>query len=204
MDLAGYVVNAVLVEKRSVAEVASAHDVSRSWLYELLARYREQGDEGLRPASRRPRSSPARVSDAIEDEIVELRKSLADEGLDAGAHTIHYHLLDRHRRGKARAPVPSVASIWRVLKRRGFIVAQPQKRPVSSRRRFCAELPNECWQTDTTHWSLLDGSGVEILNFIDDHSRLCVGSSVFETTRRPTSWRPSMRLPRPTATRRVC
>ena len=40
MDLAGYVVNAVLVEGRSVTEVCEAHDISRSWLYELIARYR--------------------------------------------------------------------------------------------------------------------------------------------------------------------
>ena len=50
MDLAGYVINAVLVEGRSVTEVCEAHDISRSWLYELIARYRELGDEGLRPA----------------------------------------------------------------------------------------------------------------------------------------------------------
>jgi len=100
MDLAGYVIDAVLVEKRSVREVAAAHGISKTWLYELLDRYREQGEVGLQPQSRRPRSSPTSVSAAIEDEIVALRKSLADEGLDAGAHTIHYHLLLCHRRNK--------------------------------------------------------------------------------------------------------
>ncbi|MFN2503696.1 MAG: helix-turn-helix domain-containing protein [Acidimicrobiales bacterium] len=113
MDLAGYVVNAVLVEGRSVAQVAADHGVSRSWLYELLARYRADGEEGLRPQSRRPRSSPTRVGAEMEEEIVALRKSLAEEGLDAGASTIHYHLQWRYRRRK-RA-VPSVATIWRVL-----------------------------------------------------------------------------------------
>jgi hypothetical protein len=39
MDLAGYVINAVLVEGRSVKDVCEAHDISRSWLYELIARY---------------------------------------------------------------------------------------------------------------------------------------------------------------------
>ena len=181
MDLAGYVVNAVLVEKRSVAEVAKAHGVSRSWLYELLARYREGGDEGLRPRSRRPRSSPTRVSAAMEAEIVALRKSLAEEGLDAGAQTIHYHLLCRHRRRKKS--VPSVATIWRVLKAGGFVTPQPHKRPRSSWKRFQAELPNECWQADTTHWALADGTDVEVLNVLDDHSRLLVASRAFATTK---------------------
>ena len=181
MDLASYVIAAVLVEGQSVAEVAAAHGVSRSWLYELLARYRAGGEEALRPRSRRPRSSPARVPAALEDEIVALRKSLAEEGLDAGAHTIHYHLTRRHRR--RRSAVPSVATIWRVLCRRGFVTPQPQKRPRSSWQRFCAELPNECWQADVTHWSLAEGTEVEILNFLDDHSRLVVASRAFVTTK---------------------
>lgn len=181
MDLAGYVVNAVLVERRSVAEVAAAHDVSRSWLYELLARYREHGEAGLTPASRRPRSSPTRVPAAMEEEIVALRKSLAEEGFDAGAATIRYHLQCRHRRRRAAAP--SVATIWRVLSRRGFVVAQPHKRPRSSWKRFAAELPNECWQADTTHWALAEGTDVEILNVLDDHSRLLVASRAFATTK---------------------
>ena len=98
MDLAGYVINAVLVEGQSVKEVCEAHDVSRSWLYELIARYRELGEDGLRPQSKRPRTSPTRVRAGVEDEIVALRKELTDLGVDAGAHTIHYHLQRRHRR----------------------------------------------------------------------------------------------------------
>jgi transposase len=136
MELAGYVVNAVVLEGRSVREVARAHGVSKSWLYELLARYREKGEEGLEARSKRPRSSPRRLSSELEEEVVELRKSLAEEGLDAGAHTIQYHLLAR---GRAKAVVPSVSSIWRLLARRGFIVPQPQK-PRCSYVHFCAEL----------------------------------------------------------------
>jgi transposase InsO family protein len=183
MDLAGYVINAVLVEGQSVKEVCEAHDISRSWLYELIARYRQGGEEGLRPQSKRPQSSPSRVSAAVEEEIVALRKELTDLGVDAGAQTIHYHLARRHRRHKRL--VPSVATIWRVLARRGFIVAQPQKRPRSSWRRFQAELPNECWQADVTHWALADGSEVEILNMIDDHSRLLVASRAFGIIKAP-------------------
>ena len=37
-----------------------------------------------------------------------------------------------------------------------------------------AEQPNERWQADTTHWHLADGTGVEILNILDDHSRLAL------------------------------
>src|SRR5439155_16452723 len=67
----------------------------------------------------------------------------------------------------------------------GFVVPQPHKRPKSSWRRFAAELPNECWQADVTHMAMADGTFLEVLNIIDDHSRLCVESRAFVSTRSP-------------------
>ena len=96
-----------------------------------------------------------------------LRKTLTKKGVDAGAETIAAHL-----QMAGVSPVPAVSTIWRILSRRGFVVAQPQKRPRSSWRTFCAEQPNERWQADITHWRLADGSEVEILNILDDHSRV--------------------------------
>ena len=55
--------------------------------------------------ARRPRGSPQQTPVQVEQEIVELCKALADEGLDAGAHTIAYHVTKRHGTG------PSVATI---------------------------------------------------------------------------------------------
>jgi transposase InsO family protein len=114
--------------------------------------------------------SPIRIADQFEDEIVALRKQLDEAGFDAGAHTIHTHLSRRH------PTPPSVSTIWRVLKARGFVTPQPHKRPRSSYVRFVAALPNECWQADVTHVCLADSTWVEILNIIDDHSRLCVAT----------------------------
>src|SRR3984885_13211769 len=90
---------------RPIKELAEAHEVSASWLFKLLRRYRLDGPEGLAPRSRRPRRSPTRIADRFEDEIVALHKQLADDGLDAGAQTIQYHLAQRHRR--PRRPPPS-------------------------------------------------------------------------------------------------
>jgi transposase InsO family protein len=75
--------------------------------------------------------------------------------------------------------VPSVSTIWRILRRDGLVRPQPQKRPRSSLIRFEAELPNEMWQADITHWRLADGQDAEILNVIDDHSRLFLSSRAF-------------------------
>ena len=172
MSLALVVVTAVIVEGQTKAEVARDYGVSRQWVYELCRRFQAEGEAGLEPRSRRPRASPHRVSEALEQEIVELRKELTDQGLDAGAQTIAVHLLRRH----GPDPVASVATIWRVLCRRGFVSPQPQKRPKSSFVRFEAAMPNERWQADITHWKLAPGIEVEILNAIDDHSRFLVAS----------------------------
>ena len=170
MSLGLLVVTAVLVEGRSKAEVGRDYGVSRRWVHELIRRFQAEGEAGLEPRSRRPRASPHRISEALEDEIVELRKHLAEEGHDAGAHTIAVHLERRHGRA------PAASTIWRVLSRRGFVTPQPQKRPKSSFVRFCAEMPNERWQADITHWTLAGGTDVEILNALDDHSRFLVAS----------------------------
>ncbi len=126
MSLARLVVTAVRIEGRTKAEVARDYRVSPRRVYELCQRYDTEGDAGLEPRSRRPRASPSRTPVAIEDEIVALRKELLDRGLDAGAHTISFHLIKRH------GTAPSVATIWRILSRQGVVTPQPQKRLRSS------------------------------------------------------------------------
>lgn len=174
MDLSRYVVDAVVLEGRSASEVARAHGLSASWVCKLVRQYNQGGYKAIEPKSRRPHNVPARISEDLEDEIVLLRKRLLDDGLDAGAETIHYHLGRRHDK------VPSVSTIWRTLKRRGFVTAQPHKRPRSSWIRFEALLPNETWQSDMTHWHLVDLSRVDIVNILDDCSRTCVNSRAFK------------------------
>jgi transposase InsO family protein len=170
MGMAQLVVAAVLVEGRSKSEVARDYGVSRRWVITLVQRYLAEGDAGLEPRSRRPLSSPNKTAPDVEDEIVGIRKDLDKHGHEAGAATIAFHLEQRHGHS------PAISTIWRILSERGFVTAQPHKRPKSSFVRFQAEQPNERWQSDITHWELCDGSDVEVLNFIDDHSRLCLAS----------------------------
>jgi transposase InsO family protein len=179
VDKGRFLIETHLRTGRPVAELAAAHGVHRSWLYKLLARYRAEGDGGLQARSRRPKTSPTRIADRHEDTIVALRKELTDAGFDAGASTIQVHLARR------QCEVPSVSTIWRILRARGFVTPQPHKRPKSSYVRFEAELPNECWQADVTHVGVADGVVLEVLNIIDDHSRVCVESRAFVTTRSP-------------------
>lgn len=180
MDLARYVVEAVLVEGRSYREVAKAHGVSKSWVGKVVARFREGGIEALAPRSRAPVHVPHRTPAAVETRIVAMREELATAGFDAGAATIHFHLI-----ASGIEHVPSISTIWRILKRRGLVTPEPHKRPRSSWVRFEAALPNERWQSDVTHWRLAGGRQVDILNFLDDHSRLIVRSEAMHTVRAP-------------------
>lgn len=162
---------AVASEGVNVAEFCRRHGISRETFYVWRRRFKAAGVDGLQPRSRAPRSNPRQTAAAVEEAIVELRKELADLGVDAGPGTIHWHLCRRWRDGA----VPSVATVWRVLTRRGFITAEPRKRPKASLRRFEASAPNELWQADCIDWTIATGV-VKILTFLDDHSRiaLCV------------------------------
>ena len=171
MSMARVVIMAVVVEGRSKSEVARDYGVSRQWVQVLVRRYQAEGEAAFEARSRRPHTNPRRIAGEVEDAIVALRKQLSEAGHDAGADTIAWHL--RQQNGSS----PSVATIWRVLSRRGFVIPQPHKRPRSSWRRFAADLPNELWQADITHCPLADGREVEILNILDDHSRLLIGST---------------------------
>ena len=177
MGRARYVVDAVVVEGRSPSEVASSHGLARSWVYELVARFRAGGYEAIEPRSHRPRRCPQQYGPSIEALIVLLRGQLAAAGHDAGPATIAQHLT------RQLGAAPAVSTIWRILRRHGLVIPEPHKRPRCSFIRFAAALPNELWQTDATHWELDGGSAVEILNMIDDHSRLLVAAVAFATVK---------------------
>jgi transposase InsO family protein len=155
MSKARLVITAVITEKRGVREVARDYGVARSWIYALLARYQAEGEAAFEPRSRRPKSSPRAIAEATAGLIVRLRKELAGQGLDAGPHTICWHLRHHHQ---LRV---SPATISRYLTRAGLVTLEPSKRPKSSYIRFAAEQPNECWQADFTHYPLAGGTGTE-------------------------------------------
>lgn len=162
------------VDGLNVTAFCAQHGVSTWFFWDLRRRHALEGDVVLEPKSRAPRRVANKTPLAIEDVIVAKRKELDDAGLDAGPGSICWHLRDLDG-------LPSEATVWRILKARGFITADPSKAPRSSMRRFTAERANECWQLDDTTWQLADGSDVKIFNVIDDHSRLLVASAAMRS-----------------------
>src|SRR5215475_10761413 len=163
MLMARVVITAVVLEGRSKSVVARDYGVSRRWVQVLAARYLAEGEAAFEPRSRRPHASPQRTSQAVEDAIVALRKSLAGAGLDAGSETIAWHLCQQ------AGCSPSVATIWRILSRRGFVTPQPHKRPAR---------PGSDGNNDTTpsavpggdfpvHALAIAALGVHLIDYLD-------------------------------------
>jgi len=165
-------ITAITTQGLSYREAARRYGVSKSWIHELHQRWLTEGETALEPRSRAPHTHPNQTPLEVRDRIFALRTQLTAAGSDAGPDTIHTFLA-RERISVSRA------TIWRILQRAGQITAQPQKRPRSSWQRFQAGRPNEMWQSDFTHWHLTDGSEVEIIGWLDDHSRYLLHLSAY-------------------------
>ncbi|NLH70437.1 MAG: transposase [Brooklawnia sp.] len=166
------VVLKIVAGQLTVTAAAEEYGISRRQLHRLLARYRQDGIETVEPRSRRPHSNPRVTPPEVVDRIAQLRTTLTANGLDSGPVTIGWLLTQEG------LPAPAPATIHRILTRAGLIIPEPRKRPRSSYVRFEAAQPNETWQSDFTHWRLHDGTDVEILNWLDDHSRLLLSCTV--------------------------
>lgn len=162
------IVTAVTVQGLSQAEASRAYGLSESRVSRMMARWRREGDAALEPRSRRPRTSPTAIPPSTVELIVNLRANLQRQGLDHGPATIVWHLQHHHDVTVSRS------TIARTLTRAGLVTAEPKKRPKSSYLRFEAAMPNECWQSDFTHFTLADGTDIEILTFLDDCTRFAI------------------------------
>src|ERR1700726_5189140 len=169
----------VISGQLTVTAAAKTYGLSRQHLHRLLRRYREGGLEAVDARPRRPASNPRAVGDEVIVAIVERRERLTADGLAAGPLPLQWHL---HQAG---LPVPSTSTIRRILHHHGLRSPQPRKRPRSSYHRFEAAQPNQCWQSDFTHWQLADGSDVEILNWLDDHSRYLLAATAYQRVAGP-------------------
>ncbi|MPY84882.1 MAG: DDE-type integrase/transposase/recombinase [Actinophytocola sp.] len=158
----------------AVSSFCAEHGISRKSFYELRKRAKEDGPAAvLEPRSRRPRSSPSKLTDEVRAQAVEVRAALEASGLDHGPISVHDKM---HAMGLE--VVPSVASLARIFRQAGVARLEPKKKPRSAWRRFVYPAPNACWQLDATEYVLTGGRRCVILQLIDDHSRYAVASHV--------------------------
>jgi transposase InsO family protein len=164
---------AVLVDGRSVIEVAQQWGVSRQSVHAWLRRYEEAGLAGLVSRSTRPGSCPHQMPGMVEAVVLEMRR--AHPGW--GPRRILYELGRADPVVLGQASVPSRSAVYRCLVRAGLVVPQARRRRDEHWRRWERGEPMELWQMDTVGgFVLADGRRAKALTGIDDHSRFCVSA----------------------------
>jgi transposase InsO family protein len=122
---------------------------------------------------------------AVVELIAAKRASLIAEGLDEGAQSIRWSL---EQDGHASSDLPCVRTIHRVLVAAGLVVAQPQKRPRASYKRFASPWANGCWQLDGHEVALLKGTPAVVLRVQDDHSRQIMATRAAPSENTADAW----------------
>ncbi|EOD63440.1 IS481 family transposase [Amycolatopsis vancoresmycina] len=169
-------------EKINVAWFCHEHGLSRDTFYKYLNRFRAEGTDGFTRRSTAPHHHPSALGPEVAEAVLRARKELAEAGLDNGPISIRWRLEDT-----GITPVPSRASIHRILRAHGQITPQPRKKP-KTRRRFEYADPNGCWQIDGMEHYLADGTKVCIIQILDDHSRLDVGTYAADGETTTATW----------------
>lgn len=158
----------------AVSTFCAEHGISRKSFYELRKRVKAEGPAAvLEPRSRRPRTSPAKLSDEVKEQAVAVRAALEASGLDHGPISVNEKM-----RAMGLDQVPSTASLARIFGAAGVARLEPKKKPRSAWRRFVYPAPNACWQLDATEYVLAGGRKCVIFQLIDDHSRYALASHV--------------------------
>ncbi|BBX25969.1 hypothetical protein MALV_10940 [Mycolicibacterium alvei] len=158
----------------AVSTFCAEHGISRKTFYELRKRAKADGPAAvLEPRTRRPKSSPATLSDELKQQAVAVRAALEASGLDHGPISVYDKMG-----AMGLQQVPSTASLARIFREAGVARLEPKKKPRSAWRRFVYPAPNACWQLDATEYVLAGGRKCVIFQLIDDHSRYAVASHV--------------------------
>lgn len=159
---------AVITDGRTVTEVARDWNVCRQTLHEWLARYEDEGLEGLANRSHRPERCPHQMSAEVEAKLLELRRARPY----LGARRLAIELA---RSGVQ--PAPSKSAVQRSLVRAGLTDPERKLRRLKVWKRWERAMPMELWQLDVVHgFGLADGSSAKALTGLDDHSRFCVSA----------------------------
>lgn len=157
---------AVIGDGRQVSEVAAAWGVSRQTVHAWLARYEQDGLEGLVDRSHRPVSCPHQMDPVVEVAVLEARRRHPGWGPRRIVHEL-----------KRGGMLPSESGVYRALRRAGLLDPSGRRGRQREWKRWERARPNELWQLDVVGGILLaDGSTLKCLTGIDDHSRFCVSA----------------------------
>jgi transposase InsO family protein len=153
-------------------ELCRRFNISCKTGYKWFNRYKEGGIVALADRSRRPRISPKRYQEDIEDYIVKLR----GQEPEWGPKKLHKILLNQIEAGTYPfSIIPCKTTISKMIRRNGL--TDPIKSEQSKTyQHFEYDNPNELWQIDFKgYFSMLNNRSCHPLVILDDHSRFNIG-----------------------------
>jgi transposase InsO family protein len=169
-------VMAVVQDGWKITEVADRLSVTRQAVHKWIARYEAGGLPALADRSHRPNSCSHQISPELEAMICELRRQHPGWGPRRILHQLGRQGVD---------PLPGRSSIYRCLKRHNLIELRRRKKRRDEFRRWERDRAMQLWQIDLMSGVLLDdGTDLNVVTGIDDHSRFCVAAAL---VRRATS-----------------
>jgi putative transposase len=168
-----------MAKEMPFAEACREFGIARKTGYKWLARFKERGTAGLRDEPRRPSRSPLALSADVTLEIVELREAHSRWGpKKIWRMLVRTHGID---------DVPSIATVARVLKRRGLVrIRRYRARPYSVPNRVpivVVDGPNDLWTADFKGWwRSRDKRRCEPLTVRDSFSRFILAAKLVKRT----------------------
>jgi transposase InsO family protein len=162
--------------QRPVSDLCAEYGVSRTIGYKWIRRFEEDGIEGLRDRSRRPRSSPNATSAEMIEHIVAVRLKHPSWGGRKIAATLIRH---------GRRAVPRPSTIDNVLARIGLTRKRARRHPPGhpGRPMITPRAANDLWTADFKgQFRLRDGSYCYPLTVADQFSRFLFTCRGFSST----------------------
>lgn len=148
----------------NLSVVCRRFGISRPTGYRWLTRYRAHGAAGLVEQSRRPLTSPAQTSAAMETQVLTIR----DAHPSWGGRKLRRRLQDL-----GHTDVPAASTCTAILRRHDRL-PDPALHPTAWQR-FCHEAPNDLWQLDFKGHRPMRTGRCHPLTVLDDHSRFLLG-----------------------------
>lgn len=152
--------------RHTLVDLCALYDISRKTGYKWIARYIEEGPDGLLDRPHTARTVHNRTPPEVEQAILALRLRHPSWGPKKLLHK----LSQRH----PRLELPNRSTIADILNRNGLIVQRPRRRTVGHPGKPTREilLPNDCWSADFKgQFRTGDGVYCYPLTVTDNYSR---------------------------------
>jgi transposase InsO family protein len=153
---------------RTPEQVAAQLGRSRAWVYRCQQRFEQAGWAGLSDRSRAPHHQAQQLSPAVRQAIRQARSELEAQAAQEGQlRYIGGPAVQARLRAHGLTPLPSVASIERVLADAGMTRPQPPAPPVIHYPHLHPTQPHTLCQVDIVPHFLTGGQAVACFNAID-------------------------------------